>query len=165
MLPWDGGWRLYYRAAILDLKREEDTYVLALAESRDGIVFARPELGVCEFEASRRNNILQIGGFPNVPPPFLDTNPACAPAQRFKGITGRAAKAYAMASPDGIRWTPLQPAPLELSGQFDTAIRCQAWAWMTWRPGSETPSTCRSPGRTAATSHALPASPSACASQ
>ena len=120
VLPWDGGWRLYYRAGILDLNREEDTYVLALAESRDGISFTRPELGVCEFQGSKRNNILQIGGFPNVPPPFLDTNPACRPEHRLKGITARACKAYAMASADGIRWSLLQEAPLELPGQFDT---------------------------------------------
>lgn len=120
VLPWNGGWRLYYRAGILDWNREEDTYVFALAESRDGIAFTRPELGVCEFQGANRNNILQIGGFPNVPPPFLDAGPACPPEQRFKGITARALKAYAMTSMDGIRWTPLQEEPLELKGQFDT---------------------------------------------
>jgi hypothetical protein len=120
VLPWQGGWRLYYRAGILDWNREEDTYVLALAESRDGILFARPDLGVCEFRGSAHNNLLQIGGFPNVPPPFLDSNPACRPDQRFKGITGRGAKAYAMGSADGIRWAPLKEEPLDLPGQFDT---------------------------------------------
>ena len=120
VLPWNGGWRLYYRAGILDLQREEDTYVLALAESRDGLAFTRPDVGLVECRGSRRNNILQIGGFPNVPPPFLDATPACRLDQSFKGITARACKAYAMCSADGIRWTPMQDAPLDLPGQFDT---------------------------------------------
>ncbi|MDA0841033.1 MAG: hypothetical protein O3B01_32265 [Planctomycetota bacterium] len=120
VLAWEGGWRLYYRAGILDWAREEDTYVLALAESQDGITFTRPDLGLVEFEGSRSNNMLQIGGFPNVPPPFVDTNPACPEDQRFKGLTGKATKAYAIASADGIRWTPMQEEPLDLPGQFDT---------------------------------------------
>jgi hypothetical protein len=120
VLAWEDGWRLYYRAGILDWDREEDTYVLALAESQDGITFTRPDLGVVECEGSRSNNMLQIGGFPNVPPPFVDTNPACREGQRFKGLTGKEVKAYAIASADGIRWTPMQEEPLELPGQFDT---------------------------------------------
>jgi hypothetical protein len=120
ILRWGDGWRLYYRAGITDWKREEDTTVLALAETRDGITFTRPHLGVVEFKGSRANNVLQIGGFPNVPPPFLDTCPRSRPDQRFKGISAKACKAHAMTSEDGIRWTPLQDAPLDLSGQFDT---------------------------------------------
>jgi len=120
VLAWEDGWRLYYRAGILDWANEEDTYVLALAESQDGITFTRPDLDVVEFEGSRSNNMLQIGGFPNVPPPFVDTNPACREDQRFKGLTGKEVQAYAIASADGIRWTPMQETPLELPGQFDT---------------------------------------------
>ncbi|HQI77220.1 MAG TPA: hypothetical protein PK384_11960, partial [Candidatus Latescibacteria bacterium] len=64
VLPFKGGWRMYYRASILDLSREEDTCVTAVAESDDGVSFRRPSLGVCEFAGSRQNNILQIGGIP-----------------------------------------------------------------------------------------------------
>jgi len=120
ILPWDGGWRLYYRAGILDWDHEEDTCVLAMAESREGLSFTRPELGVVAFRETKQNNILQIGGFPNVPPPFFDANPACPAAQRFKGITMRACQAYAMTSADGIHWSLLAEAPLDLPGQFDT---------------------------------------------
>ncbi len=102
ILHWGDGWRLYYRAAIQNLKDEENSYVMAVAESRDGITFTRPELGLVEFQGSRRNNILQIRGFPHVPPPFVDTNPAGRPDQRFKGLTGCAAKAVALASADGL---------------------------------------------------------------
>jgi hypothetical protein len=146
VLPWNGGWRLYYRAGILDWNREEDTNVQALAESRDGLAFTRPELGVREFRGSTRNNILQIGGFPNVPPPFCDANPACRPEQRFKGLTARASKAYAMASGDGARWAPMQEGPLDLPGQFDTVntafwdhlagcYRCYTRSWHDLKTG------------------------------
>ena len=120
MLPYEGGWRLYYRAGILDWNREEDTTVVAMAETRDGVVFTRPELGLVEVKGTRRNNVLQVGGFPTVPPPFLDSNPSRCPDQRFKGIAARACKAHAMASADGLRWAPMQEAPLDLPGQFDT---------------------------------------------
>jgi len=120
VLPWGDGWRLYYRAGILDWNSEEDTTVLALAESGDGVAFTRPSLGLQEVNGSRQNNVLQVGGYPTVPPPFLDTNPACQPEQRFKGICARACKAHAMASADGLHWTPMQEAPLDLPGQFDT---------------------------------------------
>ncbi len=120
VVPWDGGWRLYYRAGILDWAREEDTYVAAVATSTDGLTFARPELPGCAFAGSDRNNILQIGGFPRVPPPFVDTNPACLPTQRLKGIAGRALQAYAMVSADGLRWSLLSDQPLALPGHFDT---------------------------------------------
>jgi len=120
VLPWKNGWRLYYRAGILDWSREEDTVVRALAESRDGFTFTRPELGLLEVKGTRRNNVLQVGGYPAVPPPFLDTNPACPPHRRLKGLCARWEKAHAMASADGLHWTPMQEAPLEMPGQFDT---------------------------------------------
>ena len=120
VLPFKGGWRMYYRASILDLSREEDTCVTAVAESDDGVSFRRPSLGVCEFAGSRQNNILQIGGFPNTPPPFFDTRPGCPPGERFKGIAARQSQAFAMVSGDGVRWRLLHNTPMHLRGQFDT---------------------------------------------
>lgn len=113
------GFRLYYRAGILDMSSEESTSVTALAESADGLTFTRPELGLCDFQGSTRNNILQIGGLPGVPA-FLDTNPACPPEQRYKALSGTWEKLYALCSADGLRWRQLQQEPLEMPGQFDT---------------------------------------------
>jgi hypothetical protein len=140
-------WRLYYRAGILDLTREEETYVLAMAESTDGLDFHRPEFGLCEFQGTTRNNILQIGGFPNPPPPFFDLNPASLPNQRFKGITQCQSKPFAMASPDGLRWHSMQAEPLNIPGQFDTVntafwdtvagcYRCYTRRWLDPETGS-----------------------------
>ena len=128
VLPWDGGWRLYYRAAILDRSREMQTSVVALAESSDGIAFTRPELGLCEFQGSKQNNILHVGDSSSGLTAFRDANPACPPEQRIKGLICRfpivdgymRGEIYATASPDGLHWSLLQKAPLELPGHFDS---------------------------------------------
>ena len=156
VLPWEGGWRLFYRAGILDLGAEDDTQVTAVADSPDGITFTRPELGLIEFEGSTQNNLVQRGGFPNVPPPFRDTHPACPEAERFKGLTARWGEPWAMTSADGLRWRPLHDGALELPGQFDTVntafwdtqigeYRCYTRSWhdpvegRTVREGEWTP--------------------------
>jgi hypothetical protein len=113
--------RLYYRASIPD-RANEDLVVLAMAESRDrGLGFERPDLGLVEFAGSKANNILAICEPPFVPPPaFLDTNPACKPEERYKGLGCRWQKLYAMVSADGLRWRPLSTEPLVMQGTFDT---------------------------------------------
>ncbi|MBI2192606.1 MAG: hypothetical protein HYU36_11540 [Planctomycetes bacterium] len=112
--------RLYYRASIPDLRNEENV-IVGLAESTDGgRSFSRPSIGLLEFQGSKRNNILWIGGWPWVPPAFRDTNPACRPDERYKGLTARWKAAFAMASADGIRWRLMQEKPLKKEGTFDT---------------------------------------------
>jgi hypothetical protein len=113
--------RLYYRASVPD-RGNEDQVVFALAESADGgLSFHRPLLGLVEFAGSRANNILHIGEPPFVPPPaFIDTRPGCSPGERYKGLSARWQKLYAMASADGLRWRPLSEEPLQMTGTFDT---------------------------------------------
>ena len=112
--------RLYYRSKMLDLKNEEDQ-IIALAESDDrGLSFTRPELGLVEYEVSKKNNILKVGGPPRIPPAFIDTNPACKPDERYKGLSCKWKGLYAMCSPDGLRWRPMTEGPLVMDGTFDT---------------------------------------------
>lgn len=112
--------RLYYRAGILRGETEDDQ-IIALAESTDGgLSFERPNLGLVEFEGSKKNNILMIGGPPRIPPAFIDANPDCPPDQRYKGLSAKWRSLYAMCSADGLRWRPMHPEPLQMSGTFDT---------------------------------------------
>jgi len=113
--------RLYYRAAIPDLKNEA-TCIMAVAESTDGgKSFQRPDLGLVEFKGSRHNNILWFGPDVLVPPAFLDTNPSCAPDARFKGLALLGwEKICAACSADGLRWQRLGPDTLRMDGTFDT---------------------------------------------
>ncbi|MHB9108540.1 MAG: hypothetical protein ACYDCO_15900 [Armatimonadota bacterium] len=118
--------KLYYRAAMLTVPGEEVEQHQALALSTDGgITFSRPPLERIAFQGSTGNNLLQVGGFPRVPPAFRDTNPACLPEQRYKGLDffwgdGYNKELYAMTSTDGLSWRKMHDSPLEMPGQFDS---------------------------------------------
>lgn len=147
--PWEGNasayqsivkdgdlYRIYYRSlhyqhgggpaeALAD-----HPWYLCVAESRDGIHWERPEVGLFEFGGSRANNIVmtpesvaEIGGDPAHSATFLDTNPACPPAERYKTIilgskpqTGL----YVLVSPDGYRWSVKSTTPCVTEGAFDS---------------------------------------------
>lgn len=113
--------RFYYRAAIPDLKKEH-ICIIAMAESTDGgKSFQRPDLGLVEFQGSKKNNILWYGDEAIIPPAFLDTNPNCSPDARFKGLAVLGwAKICAAGSPDGLHWHRLHPDTLRMEGSFDT---------------------------------------------
>ena len=91
----DGGrYRAYYRrtdpnhpyAALADGSEAETT---RYAESRDGREWTFPELGLCEFNGSTRNNIvLHRPPFCHNFAPFLDTNPEAPPGARYKALAG-----------------------------------------------------------------------------
>ncbi len=112
--------RLYYRATISGVHKLDRVTLAALAESHDGgRTFCRPELGLTEFRGSRANNLLPTDT-PGVPPPFIDTNPDCRAAERYKGLQSHAGQLYALASSDGITWRRMTDRPLEYPGAFDT---------------------------------------------
>ncbi|MBN1641057.1 MAG: hypothetical protein JXA09_07465 [Anaerolineae bacterium] len=112
--------RLYYRAGMPD-RGDEELHRIGIAESTDGgLSFTRPDLGLVDYAGSKRNNLIFAGGPPRVPPVFLDTNPHADPAQRYKGLSAAWKRLYAMGSPDGIHWQPIQREPLQVDGTFDT---------------------------------------------
>lgn len=121
--------RLYYRAG------GETTFeYTALATSRDGIHWERPEFGLIEYQGSKRNNLIYRGrrkayweshNFT----PFLDTNPAALPAEKYKAVAlgkhtradGETVKALViLASPDGIHWQRMQEEAVITEGSFDS---------------------------------------------
>jgi len=120
LIEQGGEVRLYYRAAIPDLKNE-DVCLIAMAVSNDGgRTFHRPDLGLVEFQGSKKNNLLWHGGQPCVPPAFIDTRPGCPTEQRYKGFAAQWGKLYALCSPDGLRWSTMHEGPLKKEGTFDT---------------------------------------------
>jgi len=104
--------------------------VICCAESDDGVRWRRIEADRYEFEGSRRNNIVWPGegeimkgthGFS----PFRDANPACPPEARYKAVGSsehgtKTHGLFAMTSPDGVRWSLLQPGPIITTGAFDS---------------------------------------------
>ncbi len=136
--PWEGTWcayftvlrdgdviRIYYRASNPGRDASEDQYTCVI-ESRDGVRFTRPELGLVEFEGSRANNIIWKGPLSHNFAPFVDANPDARPGERYKAVASvagnpeRPGRLYALSSPDGIRWKPMREEPLDLPGAFDS---------------------------------------------
>lgn len=80
--------------------------VLCYAESKDGKNWVKPNLGLCEFNGSKDNNILAPGYFTV----FKDTSPDCPRDELYKGIQGvvdgpmASCSLWCHTSADGIRF-------------------------------------------------------------
>lgn len=133
--PWEGPfsgyqtiikdgdiYRLYYRGSNGKGGDGGTGETTCVAESRDGKVFTKPNLRLREFGGSKENNvILNEAPFCHNFTPFLDANPDCAPAQRYKAVAGTAKTGLvAWSSPDGIRWQKMQEQAVFTKGAFDS---------------------------------------------
>lgn len=154
-LPWEKGlmhyvnvifdngkYRMYYISHLERAQKKEyandmkgttieifNTFV-CYAESEDGIHWTKPNLGLCEWNGSKENNILlrsidktEEGGFFDNFYVFIDENPDCPPEKKYK------ATAYmhyyrlgGYSSADGIHWN--LEAIWDLEGKFDTLNVC-----------------------------------------
>jgi hypothetical protein len=116
--------RMYYIAA--DLTNADGTKMASrpifacYAESRDGIHWVKPELGLFEFAGSKKNNIVWSGpGLDNFTP-MKDPNPDCRPGEQYKAVAYGPGGLWAYKSSDGIHWSPLADKPVITKGAFDT---------------------------------------------
>lgn len=131
----DGGkYRLYYKAWQLTVtpgkvNTGEHPLFCCYAESDDGLVWRKPELGLHDFQGSKANNIVLASklleganvdaGHPAV---FKDANPAAPPEARYKAIvrSNGAHGLLALQSPDGLHWKPMRTEPVITDGAFDS---------------------------------------------
>lgn len=123
--------RLYYRGSVAG-SDHSDNQVTCVAESRDGIHFTRPRLGIVEVNGSKENNVVWRGVESHNFAPFLDRNPQAAPDARYKALAGLKQPGrnwhlgatpgglYAFASADGVNWRKLRPEPVMTQGAFDS---------------------------------------------
>ena len=122
----NGVWRMYYLG--WDMKKvfnKTDTIRVCYAESTDGIHWTKPDLGLCEYNGSKQNNILldhnAIQGIDNFMV-FRDDNPACEPEKKYKAIGWKLADKQptltSYFSADGIHWTP--GGEITRQGYFDS---------------------------------------------
>ena len=142
--PWEGNtsayysifqdgekYRMYYRGADWDTKKRKAKHreVTCYAESKDGINWVKPKLGLFEFSGSKANNIVWDGIGTHCFTPFKDANPNVKPEARYKAISrGPAPKnqnrykggLYVYQSPDGIHWKMIKKEPVILKGAFDS---------------------------------------------
>ena len=119
--------RMYYCGSQLDLHdggyRIPHNYT-CYAQSADGLAWTRPDLGLVDLPGGEPNNAILTGQPPLTFTPFLDTNPDCAPDQRFKALALKydppPRALYGFASADGIRWSQIGDRPLITTGYFDS---------------------------------------------
>ena len=113
--------RFYYRGMPV-ARHTLDVEVTCVAESRDGIHWTRPKLGLFEVHGTKDNNVVlaRHRGCHNLAP-FVDANPAAPAEQRYKALGGTGAPGLiAFTSPDGLRWQELQKEPVITKGAFDS---------------------------------------------
>lgn len=116
-------YRAYYRGmpmSKIDYSNKETT---CYAESKDGINWVKPVLGLYDINGSYENNVV----FANEAPashnfsPFVDTNPDALPEQKYKALGGNGKSGLmAYTSADGIHWKKLQSEAVITDGKFDS---------------------------------------------
>ncbi len=150
--PWEGGtsgyvtmfkdgdrYRMYYRGSsdpsytIKQTVSPDEPTVPAhaqytcYAESKDGITWTRPNLGLHEFNGSKANNIVwaEIGSH-NFSP-FKDENPAARAEERYKAVASsnydgdkKKPVLNGFVSADGVHWRQVQKEPVITDGAFDS---------------------------------------------
>ncbi|MGB2823880.1 MAG: hypothetical protein WBF17_23070, partial [Phycisphaerae bacterium] len=139
------------------------------AESRDGVNWTRPDLGLHKVEQYPEGNVVLADRFlvNHNFTPFVDERPATPAEQRYKGLGGlrygqrkELEKKYgpgglhAFVSPDGIHWRKLQDQPVipESWGAFDSqnvafwseAEQCYVCFFRTFVKGFRSISRCTS---------------------
>jgi hypothetical protein len=142
LIRFQGMFRMYYVSA-------QDTYdnglkyggrdtLACVLEGPDGIHWSRPDLGLFPFRGSKHNNIIWTQPKLDNFTPFLDTNPACPPDERFKATSaGGRPGLWGFGSADGLHWRPLSDRPIITKGRFDSEnnafwdpVRKQYWCYI-----------------------------------
>ncbi len=119
-------YRMYYRGSHYDEKTQQAAHpeVTCYAESKDGVHWNKPKLGLFEFNGSKKNNIVWDGIGTHCFVPFKDENPDCSSDARYKAIARgrpRGMKGlYVYKSPDGIHWSLITDGPVITEGAFDS---------------------------------------------
>ncbi len=124
------------------------TEITVYAQSRDGVAWEEPELGIYKVEGWPKGNITLAGEFlvNHNFTPFIDARPGVPVGERYKGIGGERYPAvgwpgfkapltrehlrekygpaglYAYVSPDGLHWKKLRKEAIisETQGSFDS---------------------------------------------
>ncbi len=115
-------YRMYYRGGNFDEAHQKSMHpdFFCYAESKDGIHWTRPDLGIIEFNGSKANNIILEGNAAHNLAPFIDTNPNCKPDERYKAVGGVKGGLVTFKSTDAIHWQYLSKEPVITKGYFDS---------------------------------------------
>ncbi len=134
--PWEGAfcgyctvikdgdtYRVFYRGLPQSRRDGTRSEVTCVAESPDGIVWEKPQLGIHEVGGSKENNVIlaEDPPFSHNFCPMLDTRKGVPAEQRYKALAGsRRSGLVAFVSPDGLHWNKLRDEPVITEGAFDS---------------------------------------------
>ncbi|MDX2029056.1 MAG: hypothetical protein SF339_00180 [Blastocatellia bacterium] len=134
--PWEGAfvgyctvirdgavYRLYYRGLPMAKADGSESETTCYAESRDGINWTKPALGLFDVMGTRENNVILADSAPlsHNFSPLLDARPGVPAAERFKALAGtKRSGLFAFASADGVRWRKFSERPVLTQGDFDS---------------------------------------------
>ena len=106
-------YRMWYRTNF-----NAPPFYIGYADSKDGIEWTKPSLGLIDFNGSKDNNLVWSSGTDKrqgyIFSVFKDANPECVEGERYKAIaaTDGTKAMLGLVSPDGIRWRLLQEEPI-----------------------------------------------------
>ena len=159
--PWEGPfcgyvtiikdnntYRAYYRGS-QGGRDGNNNEVTCYAESKDGIKWYKPNLGIHTIQGSKDNNVVlaNVAPVPHNFSPFLDKNPKARPDQKYKGLGGvDKTGLLAYVSEDGIHWKELQKEAVFKKGVFDSqnvvfwseSEKCYVCYFRIWSDGGFT---------------------------
>ena len=133
--PWEGGYsgyatvikddgiyRMYYRGLPVAGPDGGAEAVVAYAESKDGMAWSKPDLGLFIVMGTSHNNVVLTNApYTHNFSPLLDENPAAAAVAKFKALGGtQVSGLHAFQSADGIHWSFLQAEAVFTNGVFDS---------------------------------------------
>ena len=138
-------YRAYYRSDIPGYEKAEDgikgrqgrnadnepNEITCYAESRDGIEWTFPDLGITKIQSSKGGNVILARQTPLTHnfTPFVDTRPGVGPDARYKALAGSAKSGlFALKSADGIHWSKLQDASVLNTPSYSIA-NFGSWAF------------------------------------
>lgn len=122
-IDWDPDERLYKKwyAACDGDQWAGGRWRLCYAESRDGLTWDKPDLGLLDYKGSKNNNIL----IDDEKLTYTFYDPHGSEEERFKMLWGYPNKTKVGTSPDGIHWNQPDRIVSDLPPGWDTAK--QAW--------------------------------------
>ena len=94
--------------------------VACYAESKDGIHWDKPDLGLVAFNNSTHNNIVWSSPSADNFAVLKDPNPACRKGEEYKALASGPGGLWAYKSSDGLHWSPLKDSALGIKGAFDS---------------------------------------------
>ncbi len=133
--PWEGGWscyatvfkdgdtyRMYYRGLPIAGKDGTENEMVCYAESKDGVTWSKPNLGIFEVKGTRQNNVVLTNlPFAHNFSPFLDARPGVPAQEKYKALAGlQTTGLHAFQSADAVHWSAVQTTAVFTNGVFDS---------------------------------------------